>query len=752
MPFAWRPLDTVQDDETFSLTIRNVMLAGCVLGIAGELGGLLTPSLPPDWLGTGLACLVMGTTALAGHLLAPRWLLGWLLVAVSGAMGWWHARIGRSDPQFLVMNQGVIFMFIAASQALLPLSVYEFLGTVVIYILSLVVSLRIFTRSTGDELVLLALWGGGAAIISAFGIVARARLQEGQRSARAALSQLNEQLESQVQEQVQRIARADLLRRFLPFEVGERLLADESQVAIAHVRREVAILSAVPTGFLESLAPLEAERVAELVNAYVATMSQVAFEHQGVVERVVGPRMTILCGATEDIAPEMAVSGVLALATALQEAANELLVEWERRGLRAVKLRLAIGIAHGPAVVGTFGSERRVDYSALGSAMVRSARLSSEAIPGEIRLDNLAALHVPSSYRLAAAGTIEFAPGQPVACYQVIRQLGSGPPAVESKLEPTPEPGATMAPQQPTLSPTYLRAQEKLVRAQRVEPAPAISFEVQFDGRYQIEALVGRGGMAAVYRAHHVALGERRALKVISPACLGSPDAVEQFRREAEATARIDHPHVVRLHDFGRSLEGHYYLVLDFIEGTSLAEHLDLFGPLPVEVAVSIGYQVLCALGAAHDRGLVHQDLKPSNVMLARRGDALVTDFGLVAASGAAITDSNGGGTPPYMSPEQWQHEARDHRSDLYAWGVLMFEMLSDEYPLYASSPREFAALAVYKEAPRLRERAAHVPEGIADLVDDCLRKKPQDRPASARLAAARLLGELGERPPAQVL
>jgi serine/threonine protein kinase len=186
-------------------------------------------------------------------------------------------------------------------------------------------------------------------------------------------------------------------------------------------------------------------------------------------------------------------------------------------------------------------------------------------------------------------------------------------------------------------------------------------------------------------------------------------------------------------------LEGHYYLVLDFIDGPSLAQELERTGPLSRQSAARIGFEVLEALAAAHARNLVHQDLKPSNVMLDQVGSAHVTDFGLVTFRGTQTTEGSICGTPAYMSPEQWTNRALDGRSDLYAWGVMMFEMLSGELPLFAGSIKEFARLAVEQAPLSLTARAPRVPDGLARLIHECLAKQPLERPNSALVVAERL-------------
>lgn len=736
MAIEWRLLRTVSDDRNFATTVRNVMLFGAFISLASEGMGLISPAIPPDPLGTSVMVAAFLATAYAGHRKLARGKLVPYLIVLSGIIGWYHARLGRTDVEFLLVNQGAIFATIAGAQAVLPLSVVEFLGTLFIYMATLIATALSFSSGKTADFAILGFYGTAALGISSFGIIGRTRLEEAERRAKAELEKLNLELESKVREQVKKIARADVLRRFLPPELTENLMKEgAAEPTIDHVRRNVAIVCAAPAGFLESLAEQDTRQVIELVNAYVSALSQVAFDHGGVVERVVGPRMTLIFGAMQETSADEAMRQALETASKLQVEANRLLTEWEHGGFTSAKLRLAIGLAYGPAVVGTFGSERRVDYSALGGVMVRAVRLSSEAIPGEIRLDPIAASHVGGGYELSTAEPVEFTPGEPVPCYIAVAQ--SAQRSLPS-LDTSRPPGASISLHQ-TMSPTMLRSDEAAKRSRGPDSTPSLNLGEAFDGRYRLDALVGRGGMATVYRAHHVALGQVRAIKVIQRNRLDSADAVEQFRREAEATARIHHPNVVRLHDFGRSIEGHYYLALDFIHGKSLAEHLDVVGTIPTGEAVRIASEILHALDAAHSRRLVHQDLKPSNVLLSTTGQALVTDFGLVTFSGRATDGASYGGTPAYMSPEQWMNQPLDARSDLYAWGVLLYEMLTGEFPLFSASLQEFAVRASFEEPVPILERVPHLPRGLAELIHACLEKKPEDRPASASELALRL-------------
>jgi non-specific serine/threonine protein kinase len=260
--------------------------------------------------------------------------------------------------------------------------------------------------------------------------------------------------------------------------------------------------------------------------------------------------------------------------------------------------------------------------------------------------------------------------------------------------------------------------------------------------QYRIDALVGRGGMGAVYRAVQTRLDRTVAVKVIRPDCLASESTVERFRREALALARIRHPNIVTIHDFGIDPEAGAYLVMELLAGRSLAEEVERRGHLPPATALDLLAQVASAVHAAHDEGVIHRELKPANILLEPAGDRLVAkvlDFGVVR-----LQESTGSsahhltvtgvilGTPLYMSPEQCEGESLDARSDVYALGCVLYEALAGQPPFRAKS---LVAL-LQKHAFEVPEPpSAHV-AGLAPEIDAlvlrALAKRPEDRFATA--------------------
>jgi len=256
-------------------------------------------------------------------------------------------------------------------------------------------------------------------------------------------------------------------------------------------------------------------------------------------------------------------------------------------------------------------------------------------------------------------------------------------------------------------------------------------------GRYEIVSQVGQGGMARLYRARHKFLPQEFAIKFLFGEFAANPQIVTRFQREAQAVSKIKHPNIVQTVDFGQTDEGLPFMVMEFIEGVSLSKYIATHHPISLTVIADLAKQLSSGLHAAHDEGFVHRDLKPGNVMISERPEGLhatILDFGLVHLKEQSDEDVNkltrSGqilGTPAYMSPEQIDGTGVSAKTDLYALGIVIHEMITGRAP-FSGSMSSVMNQHLFESAPELPKAG-----GLETITLQLLQKQPQDRPADAK-------------------
>jgi serine/threonine-protein kinase len=249
-------------------------------------------------------------------------------------------------------------------------------------------------------------------------------------------------------------------------------------------------------------------------------------------------------------------------------------------------------------------------------------------------------------------------------------------------------------------------------------------------GQFEIVEEIGRGGMATVYRARQKSINRMVAIKILPRALLHDSSFYERFTREVDVIARLEHPHILPIYDFGEA-DGVPYIAMRYLAGGSLAVRVRRSPLTPEQIVRPLG-QVAQALDYAHQQGIIHRDLKPGNILLDEQGNAYLSDFGIARVLNSNLTGSQIIGTPAYMSPEQANGLPLDARSDLYSLGIVLFELLTGSEPYSADTPVGLLLKHIGEPLPSLRARRPELSMGIEAVVTKAAAKQPGDRYASA--------------------
>jgi serine/threonine-protein kinase len=261
-------------------------------------------------------------------------------------------------------------------------------------------------------------------------------------------------------------------------------------------------------------------------------------------------------------------------------------------------------------------------------------------------------------------------------------------------------------------------------------------------GEYEVKSVLGAGGMGVVFAAVHPRIGKKAAIKILKKDLARDPSAIVRFENEARAVNEIGHPNIVDIFSFGELPNGDPYYVMEHVDGQSLHDWIHSHGPVSLDVAMPILRQICGALSAAHSRGIIHRDLKPGNIMVAGSEGAprvKVLDFGLAKMMRTDDVDADELthpgipiGTPAFMSPEQFMGQEVDQRTDVYALGVLMYQMLTGTYPFQGATPSEIGEQHLY-HTPRNPSAIVNLPERVDQIMEKALAKEPVNRYATVQ-------------------
>ena len=293
---------------------------------------------------------------------------------------------------------------------------------------------------------------------------------------------------------------------------------------------------------------------------------------------------------------------------------------------------------------------------------------------------------------------------------------------------------------------TSLRADVMLAsrKSTRVS-APVILEPGHVVGNYRVVERLGEGGMGTVFRVEHVVLGRNYALKVLRSKVIDrDPTSAQRFLREARAAARVRHPNIVDVFDFGHLADGRPYFVMELLEGESLADRVERLGPLQPAEVVTIARQLALGLAAAHDCGVIHADVTPSNALLVRGDEthAKLVDFGLAELVGESMHDEDADfvlGTPAYISPEQLRGLPSTDRSDQYGLGAVLFELITGHPPFQDADLRALCMKHIQAPIPPVTSPHGPLPGKLADVITTCLQKSPGARFPGMRAMIAAL-------------
>src|SRR5256885_11124898 len=255
-------------------------------------------------------------------------------------------------------------------------------------------------------------------------------------------------------------------------------------------------------------------------------------------------------------------------------------------------------------------------------------------------------------------------------------------------------------------------------------------------GRYRIIALLGRGGMGEVYRAMDLTLGQSVALKFLPEAASKNQRLLERFHGEVRVARLVSHPNVCRVYDIGE-IDGMPFISMEYVDGEDLASLLTRIGRLPSDKALEAGRKLCAGLAAAHDRGVIHRDLKPQNIMINKRGDVVIMDFGLAAIADQLTGAEVRNGTPAYMAPEQLRGDGVTHRSDIYALGLVLYELFTGKRPYEAKTLQHLIDQQESAHLASMTSVAIDVDPAVDRITRRCLDPDPLKRPSTALAVSA---------------
>lgn len=513
------------------------------------------------------------------------------------------------------------------------------------------------------------------------------------------LAELNRTLEDRVQQQLSELERMGRLRRFLSPQIADVVVSSGDETILRSHRRQVAVIFCDLrgfTGFSE-----DPEEVMAVLGEYHEAMGALISAAEATVGFFEGAGLMVFFNDPLPC-PEPAAQAVR-LAVSMRDRMEEMLRAWGKRGH---DLGFGVGIDFGYATLGQIGFEGRRDYGVIGNVVNLASRLCDEAASGQILLSQRVYAAVEQGLEVEPAGEFTLKGIlKPVTAYRIVDLKER---AVDGATVIAPSTGRTLA-----------------------------------SGRYIVRRALGEGGQKIVYLVHDLSLDRDCALALIKSALL-EPEDRFRLQREGQAMARLGaHPNIVAVFDVGED-EGRPYIVYEYVPGGDLRQELRAAGgQLSISRALSVGSGIASALAEAHKRGIIHRDLKPGNVLLGEDREAKLGDFGLALAMDRSRLTMAGVvmGTAAYMSPEQALGQPTDARTDLYALGAMLYELVTGRPPFVGDSAAAVTSQHINAAPAAPSSHEAAVPPALDALIMRMLAKAPGDRPESASAVFEELSG-----------
>jgi DNA-binding response OmpR family regulator/predicted Ser/Thr protein kinase len=509
------------------------------------------------------------------------------------------------------------------------------------------------------------------------------------------LIDLNYKLNCRIEEQMAELIRTGKLRNFLPQAVAEKVLAGNIGEVEHFDRRKVTILFVDLPAFATLFDRLEPEELTEVMNQYLAEMSAAAIKHSGTFDRFMGERLMITFGAPAMLSLEDQSKMAIDTAFDMQTSLATLTSKWRTFGVADEMVKLRIAINTGYCTAGVFGNELMKTYTVVGAPVNVAHHLLTHSEPGKIVVTLSTFALIEKFVQVGPRKEIMFGDSsKPLDYYEV--EFSS-----EQKSEIDPESSKS----------------DRLFH-------------------YRILQQLGAGGMGEVYEARDLTLGRSVALKILPKNFISVAERKRRFLKEAKAASALNHPNICTIYEAGITPDDRPYIAMEHIQGQTLEECFKKSVPTSEKV-VEIAIQLADALEEAHNQGIIHRDIKAPNIMITRRGQVKILDFGIAKIkslkdnSDEIETETRDGiilGTVHYMSPEQIRGLPIDHRSDIFSTGVLLYKLLTGQLPFVGATATDILYQILNSQPQPIAHLNTKSSAELEGIVKKCMEKQPESR------------------------